>query len=47
MIAYGLPMNEDKEGIPFMYHQAVVSSEKELWQKAMKEEMNTLHKNDT
>ncbi|KAM1696422.1 hypothetical protein ACFXTN_027951 [Malus domestica] len=45
IVAYALPVFEDD--IPSAYKEAVMSSECELWNKSMDEEMKSLHKNET
>ena len=45
VVAYALPVVE--EAIPSTYREAEISLESKIWKDAMKEEMNSLYKNDT
>ena len=45
IVAYAPPVVE--EAIPSTYREAEISSESKMWKDAMKEEMSSLHKNDT
>ena len=45
IVAYALPVRED--AISFIYRKAKISSELEIWNEAMLEEINSLQKNDS
>jgi len=45
IVAYALSVIEDV--VPSTYRKVEISSESEMWKKAMLKEMNFLHKNDT
>ena len=45
IVGYALPIIED--AIPSTNREAEISSESEMWKKAMLEEMKSLHKKDT
>jgi len=45
IVAYALSVIEDV--VPSTYRKVEISSESEMWKKAMLKEMNSLHKNDT
>ena len=45
MVVYALPIID--EGIPFIYKETVHSVENVQWYKAICEEINSFHKNDT
>jgi len=45
IVAYALPVRED--AISSIYRKAKISSELEIWNEAMLEEINSLQKNNT
>jgi len=45
IVAYALSVVD--KAIPSTYRKAEISSESKMWKDAMKEEMSSLHKNDT
>jgi len=45
IVAYALPVI--KEMISSTYREAEISSESKMWKDAVKEEMSSIHKNDT